>query len=97
MVSRAKSDRVKGHEKSHQKEFDMAAAVREYHLEQAKPAALGQKKSVCAIAERHGVSYSTLNQCVQGGQSIIEANQEKQKVTPIQEWLLVQFMRESAE
>jgi hypothetical protein len=97
MVGRAKSDRVKAHEQSHQKEFKVAAAVREYRLEQMRPAALGQKKSIRAVAESHGVSYSTLNRCVQGGRSITEANQEKQKVTLVQEWSLVQFMRESAD
>jgi cellobiose-specific phosphotransferase system component IIA len=64
MVGRAKSDHIKAHEQSHQKEFKVAAAVREYGQEQIRPAALGQKKSIRAIAESHGISYSTLNQCI---------------------------------
>jgi hypothetical protein len=75
----------------------VAAAVHKYRLEQTRPAAFGQKKSIRAIAQSYRISYSTLNRRIQGGRSITEANQEKQKVTLVQEWTLMQFMRESAD
>jgi hypothetical protein len=62
-----------------------------------KPPILGNPKSICAIAESHKISYGTPNRRIHGGHSIVEANQEKQKVTPTQESLLMQFMGESAD
>jgi hypothetical protein len=46
MVSRAKSERVKGHANSRKKELTVRAAVHEYEREQAKPANLGKLKSM---------------------------------------------------
>jgi hypothetical protein len=34
---------------------------------------------------------------VQGGKSICDTNQKKQKLTPVQEWSLVQFLLKSAD
>jgi hypothetical protein len=61
MVGRAKSNRVKAHENAQRAELRIAAALREHQLEHAKPAALGKPKSIRAIAEKHKVSYGTLN------------------------------------
>ncbi|KAF7352031.1 hypothetical protein MVEN_01165400 [Mycena venus] len=97
MVSRAKSERVKGHANSRRKELNIRGALHEYEREQAKPAILGKPKSIRAIAESHKVSYGTLHRHIHGGRGIREANQEKQKVSPVQEWSLVQFILESAD
>jgi hypothetical protein len=97
MVARAKSDRLKGHENQRRKELSIKAAVHKYEREQAKPPSLGKPKSIRAIAEGHKVSCGTLNRRIHGGRSTVEANQERQKITPTQEWSLVQFMRESAD
>ncbi|KAJ7826695.1 hypothetical protein B0H14DRAFT_3467526 [Mycena olivaceomarginata] len=97
MVSRAKPERVKAHANSRKKELNVAAAVEEYRREQLKPANLGKPKSLLAIATSYNIPYATLHRRVQGGQSIRDANQKKQKLTPIQEWSLVQFLLESAD
>ncbi|KAF7372306.1 hypothetical protein MVEN_00090800 [Mycena venus] len=97
MVSRAKSDRVKGHENSRRKELNVKAALHEYEREQVKPAEFGKAKSIKAIAESHKVPYATLHRRIHGGRSIGEVNQEKQKLTVVQEWSLVQFILEAAE
>jgi len=52
---------------------------------------------IAAIAESHNVAYATLHRRIHGGHSIGEANQEKQKLTVVQEWTLVQFILEAAE
>jgi hypothetical protein len=97
MVGRAKSNRVKAHENARRAELRIVAALREHQLEHAKPAALGKPKSIRAIAEKHKVTYGTLHRRINGGKSIREANQRWQKLTPVQEWSLVQFMLESAD
>ncbi|KAF7372315.1 hypothetical protein MVEN_00091700 [Mycena venus] len=97
MVSRVKSNRVKGHENSRRKELNVKATLHEYEREQVKPAEFGKAKSIKAIAESHKVPYATLHRRIHGGRSIGEANQEKQKLTVVQEWSLVQFILEAAE
>ncbi|KAJ7659790.1 hypothetical protein DFH06DRAFT_989328, partial [Mycena polygramma] len=62
-----------------------------------KPANLGKAKSIRAIAEAHGVPYGTLHRWLHGVIGIWESNQKKQKLSPVQEWSLVQFLLESAE
>ncbi|KAJ6452859.1 hypothetical protein C8R47DRAFT_946961, partial [Mycena vitilis] len=53
--------------------------------------------SIQAIADHYKIPYTTLHRRIKGGRSIGEANKEKQKLTPVQEWSLVQFMLESAD
>ncbi|KAJ7618643.1 hypothetical protein FB45DRAFT_932120 [Roridomyces roridus] len=65
MVSRAKSDRVKGHENSRKKELNVRAAVGEYEREQAKPESFGKKKSIRTIATDYKVAYGTLYRRIQ--------------------------------
>jgi hypothetical protein len=89
MVSRAKSDRVKGHDNSRRKELNVKAALHKYEREQMKPGELGKAKSIKAIVESHKVPYATLHRRIHGGRSIGEANQEKQKLSVVQEWTLV--------
>jgi hypothetical protein len=97
MVGRAKSDRVKAHRQSRKKEQNVMAAVLEYERERAKPANLGAPMSILQISKKYKIPYATLNRCVNGGQSIRGSNEKKQKLTPAQEWLLVQFILESAD
>jgi hypothetical protein len=58
---------------------------------------MGELKSIRAITKKHNVAYATLNRRIHGGVGIRESNQKKQKVSPVKEWSLVQFLLESAE
>jgi transposase-like protein len=89
MVNRAKSDRVKAHANSRRTELNIRAAVDEYKREQCKPVHLGKPKSIRDIADAHKISYGTLNRHIHGGRGKRESNQDKQSVSPVQEWSIV--------
>jgi len=55
------------------------------------------KRSLRDIAEEYNVALNTLNRRVKGeGKSMLEFNAGKQKLTPAEEKVLVQFIVESA-
>jgi hypothetical protein len=97
MVNRAKSDCVKAHASSRRTELNIHAAVHEYKHEQCKPVHLGKPKSIRDIADAHKISYGTLNRHIHSGHGKRESNQDKQSVSPVQEWSVVQFILESAD
>ncbi|KAK6991586.1 hypothetical protein R3P38DRAFT_3373573 [Favolaschia claudopus] len=58
-VYRAKSDRVKAHEKSRRKEANIAAALAEYERERVKPATLGKPKNISQLSFKYDDTIST--------------------------------------
>ena len=72
-----------------------AKAVLAYLVEQQKEPSL--RRGLCVIAELHGIDHNKLACIVKGGRSIDEANAAKQKLTPAEEHILVDFILSSAD
>ena len=94
MVFKALSERVKKLKSGHKKEQQLRNAVAAYKAGQE---GLGPKKSFRDVASEFNVPRSSLERRVKGGQSILEFNQGKQKLTPTEERTLANFIHESAE
>jgi hypothetical protein len=93
----ALSDRVKRHKKHHIKDFKLKLAVMDYKANQLKP-----KKDQCggcAIADKHGMEFSTLMYHTKrdDAPTMSESNAMKQKLMVAEEWVLVDFIKGSAD
>lgn len=73
----------------------MEAAVVDYSKEQEKP--VDERRGLCPIAQDHGVSFKTLSRRFHNEQSIAEFNATKQRLTPAEEKVIVDFAIESAD
>jgi hypothetical protein len=67
-----------------------------YHREQGKP--LASRKGACIIAQEFGIEkrWRTILNRANGGQSVQEAHESHQKLTPVEEITLANFLEESA-
>lgn len=96
MVFKALSDRAKNITKRRADNANMQKAVDAYVQEQAKPE--GTKKlGLRKIAEKFEVGFRTLGRLVNGGVTMSAFNASKQKLTPTEERVLVDFAKESAD
>jgi hypothetical protein len=94
MVYHAKSNNVKKIDVQHDQEEWERQAVAEY--ERAR-AAHEKKVTLHHVAREFGVDKSTLSCHVKGkGKSMLDFNAKKQKLTPMEEHILVEFILESA-
>lgn len=74
----------------------MQEAVEAYHKEQEAP--IGTKpQGLRKVAEKFQVAWRTLANLVNGGQSASEASASRQKVTPTEERVLTNFIKDSAD
>ena len=94
MVYRAKSSNVKCLRARKKHDAIMQKAVDAYRKgKQEAKTQMGLR----AIASKHGVNYVTLSRQAKGGRSISEFNASKQKISKVEENVLVQFIKESAD
>ena len=95
MTGRAQFERVKKQRISSAKEIRVETALLELRQQDHIPEE--SQRSLRDIANSHGVPKSTLWRRSHGGQSIQNFNATKQKLTPEEEHVLVQFILESAD
>ncbi|KAJ2923330.1 hypothetical protein H1R20_g13763, partial [Candolleomyces eurysporus] len=94
MVGRGLPVTVKKLQEAQDKEERLREAVKEYkdHI------AAGKKTSYRVVGKKYDVDKSTLQRQVEGkGQTMLEFNATKQKLTPHEESVLVRFILESAD
>ena len=74
----------------------MQDAVHVYHHEQTQE--LHEQKGAHKIAQEHGIEnqWRTIINRYNGGRSRQEAHEEQQKLTPVEEVIIAEFVRESA-
>ena len=74
----------------------MQDAVHVYHHEQTQE--LHERKGAHKIAQEHGIEnqWRTIINRYNGGRSRQEAHEEQQKLTPVEEVIIAEFVRESA-
>jgi hypothetical protein len=96
MTKWALSECVKKQKACHAKNTAMRHAIDDYAQDQAKPDGY-KKRSACSIAAIHGVDVNTMLCLHRGGTSMSAFNASKQNLTPIEEWLLVDFIKESVD
>jgi hypothetical protein len=96
MVGRALSERVKRQKSRRIENATMQKAVDEYQREQAKPDGM-RKLGYRPIADKYGVSRSTLHAMVNGHVSMSAFNASKRKLTHGEERVLVDFILESSD
>jgi len=96
MVGRALSEHVKREEKRCVDNAIMQKAIDEYQREQAKPDGM-RKRGYRPIADKYGVSSSTLHSLVNGHTSMSAFNAAKRKLTHAEEQVLVDFILESSD
>jgi len=96
MPNKALSECVKAQKQSQLKEQQMQDAVDAYHHEQTQE--LHEQKGARKIAQEHGIGkeWRTIINRYNGGRSGREAHEEQQKLTPAEEVIIVEFVRESA-
>jgi hypothetical protein len=94
MVYRAKSNNVKRLRARKKHDAIMQKAIDAYRKGKQEART---RTGLRAIAAEHGVSYVTLSRQVKGGRSISEFNASKQKISKVEENVLVQFIKESAD
>jgi hypothetical protein len=73
----------------------LAKAVEAYHAELQKE--LNVQKGLRTIAEFHGLDHNKLARAINSKRSIDEANAAKQKLTVVEECVLVDFILKSAD
>ncbi len=96
MVYHALSDQVKQQKATAQHNSRMRAAIDEYQQQKLKPNAV-DRLSYQAVADKHDVSKSTLQRLVNGGISMSAFNTSKQRLTPAEERIVINFCLESAD
>jgi transcriptional regulator with XRE-family HTH domain len=96
MVGRALSERVKLQERRRVDNTIMQHAIDEYLREQEKPDGV-RKRGYRPIADKYGVSSSTLQALVNGGTSLSAFNATKRKLTHAEERVLVDWILESSD
>jgi hypothetical protein len=96
MVGRALSERVKLQERRRVDNTIMQHAIDEYLCEQEKPDGV-RKCGYRPIADKYGVSSSTLQALVNGGTSLSAFNATKRKLTHAEERVLVDWILESSD
>ncbi len=96
MVGRALSERVKRQQCRRVANATMQKAVDEYHCEQAKPDGM-RKLGYRPIADKYGISSTTLHSLVNGRPSMSAFNASKRKLTYAEERVLVDFILESSD
>ena len=97
MAKKALSERVKRQKQSHLKEEKLQKAIDVYREEQKLEPS--QWKGARKIAKDFGVEnrWQTIIYRYKGGRSTREAHEEQQKLTPAEEVVLVDFVKQSAE
>ncbi|KAH7917906.1 hypothetical protein BV22DRAFT_992342, partial [Leucogyrophana mollusca] len=95
MVNHAKSNATKKKEARDDTNARMEEALRAYALGQTKPKV--ERQGLRSVVSKHRVAFKTLGRLYKGGTSISEFNATKQKLTPAEEQVLVDFLVESAD
>lgn len=95
MAGRALSNQVKRQKQRRAINTALQAAVDEYQQEQLKPKKL--RSGLRVVASKHGVNYKTLGNLAKGGRSMSAFNASKQRLTPEEERILVDFILNSAD
>ena len=97
MAKKALSERVKRQKQSHLKEEKLQKAIDVYREEQKLEPS--QRKGARKIAKDFGVEnrWQTIIYRYKGGRSTREVHEEQQKLTPAEEVVLVDFVKQSAE
>ena len=95
MVYKALSDQVKQQKNTARTNAQMCKAIDVYQQQEFKPK--DQRKSYQEVADDFDVSKSTLQRLVMGGVSMSAFNAGKQRLTPAEERVLVDFALESAD
>jgi hypothetical protein len=95
MVNKALSEQVKQQKATAQANAQMCQAIDMYQQQEFKPKE--QRKSYWEVADEFDVSKSTLQRLVMGEVSMSAFNAGKQKLTPAEEHVLVDFALESAD
>ena len=94
MVGKAKPESVKTKISRQAHDVKLGQAVQAYLLDQLRPRE--ERKGSRTIAKEYGVCYKTVERQANGGVSISNFNATKQKLTPAQERVLVEYLQESA-
>src|ERR1700692_209863 len=95
MVYKALSEQVKRQKATTRKNAQMRQAIDVYRQQEFKPK--DERKSYRQVADEFDVSKSTLQRLVMGGVSMSAFNAGKQRLTPAEERVLVDFALESAD
>ena len=95
MVYKPLSEAVKQQKSHAQQNARMRRAIDEYKVQELKPKNL--QLSYQKVADLHKVSKSTLQCLVTGGVSLSAFNAEKQRLTLVEEHVVVDFCLESAD
>lgn len=93
MPGRAKSDTVKAHIECKNNDQQMKEAVAAYLKDQG---AGGKRRGARYFGDKYGVSYKTILRHADGNSSMSEFNSGKQKLSPAQEQILVDYLTECA-
>ena len=96
MPARARSEMAKKLLVLRDKEKQTKLAVAEYLAAQKKALPGVQKKGAAFFAQKYNVSPQSILNQAKGYQSIIDFNQSKQKMSPAQEEVLVNYILRSA-
>jgi hypothetical protein len=96
MVYHALSEQVKQQKATARHNFRMRIAIDEYRAQELKPD-VSDRLSYRAVADKHDVSKSTLQRLVNGGISMSAFNTSKQRLTPAEERIIINFCLESAD
>jgi len=96
MVYHSLSEQVKRQKATARHNCRMRTAIDEYRQQELKPNA-ADRLSYRAVADKYNVSKSTLQRLVNGGISMSAFNASKQRLTPAEERIVVDFCLESAD
>src|SRR3979411_665354 len=96
MVYHSLSEQVKRQKATARHNCRMWTAIDEYQQQELKPNA-ADRLSYRAVADKYNVSKSTLQRLVNGGISMSAFNASKQRLTPPEERIVVDFCLESAD
>jgi hypothetical protein len=95
MVYHALSEQVKQQKATARHNSRMRVAIDEYQEQELKSTV--DRLSYRAVADKHDVSKSTLQRLVNGGISMSSFNALKQRLTPPEERIIIDFSLESAD
>ena len=97
MPNKAHSERVKRQKQSHIKEETIQKAIDAYRKEQTLEPS--QRKGARTIAKDFGIKnqWQTIIYRYKGGRSTREAHEDQQKLTPSEEIVIVDFVKQSAD